>query len=93
MIAVFEAEAKRDETGDHEWGADECGAEADFGFEMAMMGVDVASSDEVVEPVASDLTQDGGDDGCDVEEADLFGAEVVEWGEEDGERGVDHDGP
>jgi hypothetical protein len=39
---------------------------------------DIGCGDEVVQPVASDFTEEGGDDGCEIEVSDLEGAEVVE---------------
>jgi hypothetical protein len=93
VIPPLEAEAEEHEPGQHERGGEVDSGEADLGLEVPGVAADVACCDEVVEPVAGELAQQCGDDGREVEEADLLRAEVVERGEEDGKRGVDADDP
>lgn len=67
MVAALQAEADEDEAGDHEEFCNPDDAETGFGFEAALVAGHVAFGDEVVEPVASDLAEDGGDDWSEVE--------------------------
>ena len=85
--------AEEDEADDDERHGEVDDAQADLGFEMPLVRADVLIGVGVVQPVADDLAEDDGDDGGEVEEADLLGAEAVEGGHEDGEGGVDADGP
>lgn len=80
VVGVFEGEAQADQAGEHERGREPDGAQAGLGLEVAGVRADVLVGDHVVDPVARDLAQQGGDDGREVEEADLLGAEVVERG-------------
>lgn len=83
MEGVLEGETQADETGDHERGRDPNGLQPDLGLEVTFMFVDVTRGDEVVEPVAADLAQQGGHDGGEVKVADLEGTKVVKGREED----------
>ena len=91
--AALEALADEHEADDHERQREEDGAQAHLGLEVAAVRADVLPRDGVVEPVARQLGQDDSDDGREVEEADLLGAEAVEGRDEDGERRVDADDP
>jgi hypothetical protein len=93
MITIFEAEAQPDQAGQDERRGNPHRAQAHLGLEMPLMLADVAARDEIVQPVACDLAQQGRDNGREVEIPDLERAEVVQWGQEDGERGVDPDHP
>ena len=56
---------------------------------MAGVAGDIAFRNEIVEPVADELAEQGSDNRREVEEADGFRPKAVEGGEEDGEGGVD----
>lgn len=69
MVAVLEGETQEDEAGDEEGRAEPEGQQAGFGFEAGGVAALVAGRDGVVEPVAGEFAEDGGDDGSEVEEA------------------------
>lgn len=56
---------------------------------MTIVFFDISLCNTVVEPVTADFSENGGNDRSEVKKADLFGAEVVEGGEEDGQGCVD----
>lgn len=69
MVAVLEGETQEDEPGDEEGRAEPEDQQAGFGFEAGGVAALVAGCDGVVEPVAGEFAEDGGDDGSEVEEA------------------------
>lgn len=69
MVAVLEGEAQEDEPGHEEGRAEPEDQQAGFGFEAGGVAALVAGRDGVVEPVAGEFAEDGGDDGSEVEEA------------------------
>lgn len=56
---------------------------------MTIVFFDISLCNTVVEPVTANFSDNGGNDRGEVEKANLFRAEVVEGGEEDGQGCVD----
>lgn len=57
------------------------------------MAAYIPAREEIVQPMACHLTQNGSDDRREVEIADLLGTKIVERRDEDGERRVDANYP
>jgi len=55
--------------------------------------LDISLCNAVMEPVTTDFAKNGGNDGCKVEESDLFWSKVVERSQEYREGSVDTDYP
>lgn len=69
MITSLETEAHENQTGDDEGCGDPDYGEACFGLEDPGVATHVDPPGEVVEPVPRKFTEEGGDDGGEVEEA------------------------
>jgi hypothetical protein len=91
VICVFESEAQSNETSDHEGRTEEDRAKSHFGLEMACMLLDVLVCDEIVQPVSSQLAQQGSNNWCEVKVANLRWAEVVKRCQEDRQSCIDPD--
>lgn len=69
MVAVLEGKSDEDEACQHKWRGEGNDQEAGFGLEAPAVPGAVETSDGIVEVVADNFAEDGGDDGGEVEEA------------------------
>ena len=93
VISILEREAKSHEACDHEWRAEPDDAQSDFRLEVAIVLLDVSLCHAVMKPVTTNFAENGGNNWCKVEEADLLWPKVVKRGQEYREGSVDADYP
>jgi hypothetical protein len=82
-----------DESSDHERCTKPDGLETDFRLEVSIVSLDITLRDSIVEPVTTNLTENGSDDWRKVKETNLFRPKVVEWSQKYCESCVDADYP
>jgi hypothetical protein len=78
-----------DESSDHERCTKPDGLETDFRLEVSIVLLDITLRDSIVEPVTTNLTENGSDDWRKVKETNLFRPEVVKWSQKYCESCVD----